>query len=79
MNGLFLSLSTSPPSIPLSASPQYMIAQWEIGSEERLRFLRQQQLVHLFTPNLHAHDAGSLHKLNQMLSGENVHLLTQRL
>lgn len=59
---LSLSLSTSP-SLPLSASPKYMISQWETGSEERFRFLRQQQLVHLFTPNLHANEAVSLREL----------------
>lgn len=59
---LSLSLSTSP-SLPLSASPKYMISQWERGSEERFRFLRQQQLVHLFTPNFHANEAVSLREL----------------
>ena len=63
INCLSLSLppSFSPPL--LSALPNYTISQWEIGGEERLGFLSQQQLVHLFTPNLHANEAVSLHNL----------------
>lgn len=53
-----LSLSSCP-SLPLAASPNYMIIWWEIGSkerllEERIRLLLLRQITHLFTGRLNA-------------------------
>lgn len=48
-----LSLSSCP-SLPLAASPNYMIIWWGIGSKERLRLLLLRQLTHLFTRRLYA-------------------------
>lgn len=58
----FLSLPLPPPfSLPISVLLNHMISQHIIGGEERLRFPNPQQLVHLFTPNLPANEAVSLH------------------